>query len=203
MGNARKREVPKPGLKSVDEVLAEEELVPVTVLVDGLCFGPHFARCLGEATEPLAKEQQVRVPLWLAERLQEKNLVRVETPPMFGRHVRESLEAGATVVDLRAMSPYYYTVGKRVARLTEDDDLRKCLRAALAGDRFEKIVDWSQNADDDTDVDDLVEKLTEEERELFYAGYYAQRDAAAFQTRPRVPKLTTNAVFAKAALRVD
>ena len=174
-------------------------MVPVTLLIDGLCFGPHFSYCMAKATETLPKGSEVTLPLWLAAKMQEKNLLRVDMPKIFGAETRDLLEAGAATVDLRAMSPYYYTLGLHIVNLTKDDDLRKCLRATLAGERFEKIFDWSQNADLDTDIDDLLEKLTEEERELFYAGYFAQREAADFKARSARPKIRTADVFAKAS----
>lgn len=200
MVNAKEQEVGR-GLKDVDDMLAEEELVPVRLLVDGLCFGPQFVRCFPEATETLARDTVVKVPLWLAMELQKKNLVRVETPAIYGQSVRDALDAGASSVDLRALSPYYYTVGRHIVDLTRDDDLRKCLRAALAGERFENIFDWSQNADGATDVDDLLEKLTEEERHLFYSSYHAQRDATTGKFRSS-NKLRTASVFAKASFHL-
>jgi len=98
----------------------------------------------------------------------------------------------------RALSPYYFRVGARVAKLTEDDELRKKLRAALSGERFEKIYDWSQNSGPETDVNELLDKLTEEERSIFYAGYHAAKAQRA-QRSNRSGRIATSSVFAKSA----
>lgn len=118
--------------------------------------------------------------------------------------MREQLDAGTANIDLRALGEYYYTVGSVVARATKDDELRKKLRAAISGPRFEKIFDWSRSSSD-ADASDILDKLTDEERRLFEAGYKAQREVNAWKSRA-VTKLQTSEVFAaqakqRAALR--
>ncbi|KAJ8612271.1 hypothetical protein CTAYLR_002936 [Chrysophaeum taylorii] len=158
----------------IDELLAEEEIVPCTLLVDG-----------------------VNIPLWLAKNLSEKNMVRVELPPQYGEAARDKLLDGGVSVNLRAMGEYYYTVGREIAILRRDDDLRKFLLKTLSGPRYEKILDWSRSSAR-ADASDLLDILTEEERELFYAGFHAHNHHLAWKARKMV-RLQTSEVFAAEA----
>ena len=83
------------------------------------------------------------------------------------------------------------------ADATGEDSLRKELRAAISGDRFEKAFDWSQ-VSLDRDVSELRETLAREEQELFDAGYRAARDVRAWKRR-RTARLTTSAIYKRAA----
>ena len=87
--------------------------------------------------------------------------------------------------------------GLYVADATGEDSLRKELRAAISGDRFEKAFDWSQ-VSLDRDVSELRETLAREEQELFDAGYRAARDVRAWKRR-RTARLTTAAIYKRAA----
>lgn len=91
-------------------------------------------------------------------------------------------------MNLRALCPYFYTVGMEVARLREDEELMTLLRETMAGPRFEKIFDWSRNAHD-TDASDLLDLLSEEEREIYDAGFQAEKRTSS--------QLQTSDVFAK------
>ena len=106
--------------------------------------------------------------------------------------------ASDSLIDLRTgIAPYYYTVGHKLADATGEDSLRKELRAAISGDRFEKAFDWSQ-VSLDRDVSELRETLAREEQELFDAGYRAARDVRAWKRR-RTARLTTSAIYKRAA----
>ena len=119
---------------SVHALLADEELVDCTLLIDGEGMG-HL---LGDdKAGDLAKGAQLKLALWLALVLAKKNMVRISLPNRYGASVRADLEAGPTVVDLHSIAPYYYTVGHKLADATGEDSLRKELRAAISGDRFE------------------------------------------------------------------
>ena len=179
---------------TVHALLADEELVDCTLLIDGEGMG-HL---LGDdKAGDLAKGAQLKLALWLALVLAKKNMVRISLPNRYGPSVRADLEAGPTVVDLHSIAPYYYTVGHKLADATGEDSLRKELRAALSGDRFEKAFDWSQ-VSLDRDVSELRETLAREEQELFDAGYRAARDVRAWKRR-RTARLTTSAIYKRAA----
>ena len=179
---------------SVHALLADEELVDCTLLIDGEGMG-HL---LGDdKAGDLAKGAQLKLALWLALVLAKKNMVRISLPNRYGASVRADLEAGPTVVDLHSIAPYYYTVGHKLADATGEDSLRKELRAAISGDRFEKAFDWSQ-VSLDRDVSELRETLAREEQELFDAGYRAARDVRAWKRR-RTARLTTSAIYKRAA----
>ena len=97
---------------SVHALLADEELVDCTLLIDGEGMG-HL---LGDdKAGDLAKGAQLKLALWLALVLAKKNMVRISLPNRYGPSVRADLEAGPTVVDLHSTAPYYYTVGHKLA----------------------------------------------------------------------------------------
>ena len=167
---------------SVHALLADEELVDCTLLIDGEGMG-HL---LGDdKAGDLAKGAQLKLALWLALVLAKKNMVRISLPNRYGPSVRADLEAGPTVVDLHSIAPYYYTVGHKLADATGEDSLRKELRAAISGDRFEKAFDWSQ-VSLDRDVSELRETLAREEQELFDAGYRAARDVSDVASKQKL-----------------
>ena len=86
---------------SVHALLADEELVDCTLLIDGEGMG-HL---LGDdKAGDLAKGAQLKLALWLALVLAKKNMVRISLPNRYGRpSVRADLEAGPTVVDLHGL----------------------------------------------------------------------------------------------------
>ena len=100
-------------------------------------------------------------------------------------------------MDLRLLSKNFFSVGQRLAEATGDNQLRKELRSALSGERYEKVFDWSQNSGD-RDVSELCDKLTTDEVEIFEAGYKAAAGVRDWKRR-RTEKLQTNAVFKKSA----
>ena len=88
----------------VHALLADEELVDCTLLIDGEGMG-HL---LGDdKAGDLAKGAQLKLALWLALVLAKKNMVRISLPNRYGPSVRADLEAGPTVVDLHSIAPYY------------------------------------------------------------------------------------------------
>lgn len=185
---------------TVHALLAEEEEVDCTLLIDGEGLGHLLG---GEAQGDLAKGANITLPLWLALVLAKKNMVRIALPERrYGAAVRADLEASPEIVDLHKIAPYYYTVGQKLAEATQDEPLRKELRAALSGPRFEKAFDWSQ-VSLDRDVSELRETLTREERTLFDAGYVSARNVRAWKRR-RTGRLGTAAIYKRAAPeRVD
>ena len=87
---------------SVHALLADEELVDCTLLIDGEGMG-HL---LGDdKAGDLAKGAQLKLALWLALGLAKKNMVRISLPNRYGASVRADLEAGPTVVDLHSIAP--------------------------------------------------------------------------------------------------
>ena len=78
---------------------------------------------------------------------------------MHKSNCRGASRASDSLIDLcSGIAPYYYTVGHKLADATGEDSLRKELRAAISGDRFEKAFDWSQ-VSLDRDVSELRETL--------------------------------------------
>ena len=134
--------------------------------------------------DDLPARARVALPLWLGATLAGKRMVRPELPEGYQRKFREVLDAGASAVDLRAQCANYYVVGDALARLLrdEEDALRKKLRATFAGERFERVLDWSLNSHDE-DVTELKLTLTDEERQLFEAGYASAAEMRRWKAR--------------------
>ena len=54
--------------------------------------------------------------------------------------MRDDLSAGASNINLRDYSHYFFEVGLAVAEEKKDDDLRVVLTKAFAGDRFDSLM---------------------------------------------------------------
>lgn len=178
----------------VSALLAEEELVPCVMKIDGAGLGHMQA---GSHDADLAKGADVQLPLWLALALAKKNMVTVNLPEQYGARVRQDLDAGAASIDLQLYSRNFFVVGLEVAKVTGDDGLRRDLRKAMSGERYERLYDWSQHAGEG-DVSEIVDKLTHDEARLFDAGYRASTDVSAWKKR-RTDKLKTGTIFKKTA----
>mmetsp|Transcript_17218 Transcript_17218/g.51401 ORF Transcript_17218/g.51401 Transcript_17218/m.51401 type:complete len:192 (+) Transcript_17218:326-901(+) len=184
---------------SVTGLLAEEELVPCEMLIDGPGLG-HLDRSGENKSEDLAKGEVAQLPMWLALLLEKKHMVRLKMPAMFGDKVRQDLLAGANTVDLgKGFTKHYFTVGRRLAAATGDDELRKELRQAQCGERYERVFDWSQHSGD-RPVGDFRDSLTHEECAIFDAGHGAAGDVGAWKRR-KLTQLKTDPVFKRSAPR--
>ncbi|KAJ1447390.1 hypothetical protein M885DRAFT_542968 [Pelagophyceae sp. CCMP2097] len=179
-------------------LLAGDESVPCVLLVEATGLGHLDAR--GTSQADLLKGSRLDLPLWLADVLSKKNIVQLEMPAAFDAAARAEIDAGAMSVDLRSKSAHYYKIGSYVAHALDDDALRRKLRVAISGERFEKILDWSQNSSND-DVSPLIDKLTHDEAALFYHGLDATRQVGAWKAR-RQGKLETSKFFANKKQRI-
>lgn len=180
---------------SYAQLLAEEELVPCVMKIDGTGLG-HLEE--GSQCKDLEKGARVQLPLWLATALSKKNMVTVHLPDEFSAHVRQDLDAGAMSVNLQLYSRHFFSVGLGLASATGDDALRADVRRALSGERFERLFDWSQNAGEHMDISEITDKLTTDEIRLFQTGYKAASEVQAWKKR-RFDKLKTATIFKKTA----
>ena len=88
-------------------------------------------------------------------------------------------------------------MGQRLAREAGDQTLRAELRAARAGERYERIFDRSRTAGDGVIID-VREDLDASEKRLFDAGYKATNDVRDWKRR-RLAKLQTSKIYKREA----
>lgn len=121
----------------IDEILSEEERLPCVFLHDAASLGNLDPTA--DSADLLA-QTKVELPLWMATVLTTKNMTEIELPKHYGGRIREELMAGATAVNLREYSYYYFEFGLKLSKLTRDSDLRTTLKLAFAGDRYKSLM---------------------------------------------------------------
>jgi len=84
----------------IDEILAEEELVPCTTLFE-FSYLSHLDPEVADRQHYLPENSRVKVPLWALEKWAMLGFVRIALPRHFTRKARERLEAEPSEVDLR------------------------------------------------------------------------------------------------------
>jgi hypothetical protein len=89
-----------PSYYDIDEILAEEELIPCTNLFD-FSHLAHLDPDLVGSMHYLPESSQVKLPLWAMEKWAMLGFVRMSLPRHFGRKARERLEADPAQADLR------------------------------------------------------------------------------------------------------
>ena len=89
-----------PSYYDIDEILAEEELIPCTNLFD-FSHLAHLDPDLVGGMHYLPEGSQVKLPLWAMEKWAMLGFVRMSLPRHFGRKARERLEADPGQADLR------------------------------------------------------------------------------------------------------
>lgn len=75
----------------------------------------------------------LQLPLWMARALHQAGVAVILPPRQFSGKVRADLAAGAESVNLRDLSPYWYSLGLKVAQLLPTENISRVLRAALGG----------------------------------------------------------------------
>lgn len=165
---------------SVDEMLAEDERVPIKWTSDAKSVG-YLDPSSG--SEDVQRGTSMEVPLWLAEELKSRRLADVELPAHFSRKSRAQITADATAARLREKSPHFYSVGLRLAPLLsvphEGEDLSRDVHATLA-DRAAGILNKAKTGLGG-DVSVYRGMLTDLEQQLFDAA--SAFTAAKFQWR--------------------
>jgi GINS complex subunit 3 len=125
------------GYLDIDEILSEEERMPCKFSLDGKNLG--FLNSASDSND-LEEGSKVELPLWLSKPLREKNMIEIELPKHYGIRIREEINAGALAVKLREYSYYYFEVGLQLSKITKDDDLKRTLRTAFAGERYKSLM---------------------------------------------------------------
>ncbi|KAL0463526.1 UNVERIFIED_CONTAM: hypothetical protein Slati_0240200 [Sesamum latifolium] len=104
---------------NIDDILAEEELVPSVF--------QHAANEVGlfdssDDTNKVEAGSRVELPFWLVRELYLRQLISIRVPPCFDREskTREEIGADAAHVDLRSRCLYFYEVGCKIAPLIQE-----------------------------------------------------------------------------------
>ena len=125
---------------SLHSILAEEERVPVVWNVYTKGVG-YLDPSVG--SDDLHENQDLEIPLWLAEALKPNNYIELKLPRMFNISSRKNLKADAKSIKLREKSPFFYELGLRMKDLIDAEntiDLPRDILHALAH-RIEDVLE--------------------------------------------------------------
>ena len=99
------------GYYDIDAILAEHERLTCTFRYPAMDCGPLDP----SVTEPdLDTSHRVDLPLWLASALYAEDQVSVDCPFFLSRTFRQTLQAGASSINLRLHCPFFYVLGWKV-----------------------------------------------------------------------------------------
>ena len=174
---------------NIDDILAEEELVPCIFKVEakGLGYLDQLQHLSSTATakqrkmatniraQSLPAGTKVDVPVWLAVSLASREVVDLRNPKFMTPNYYAQLKAGPDVVTMRAMSVYIYEAVIKMSDGMNQEQAKEAVELYLAVfvDRFSKlIIDHSnQTAEGLAQAEDfsgtLAKKLTNLEKEIF------------------------------------
>ena len=181
----------------IDAILAEEERVPCTFEIDAIGLGYLDASTVDD---DLDQGSKVELPLWMADVLARKGMVKAGLLKCYNQRFLSHLSAGPSGVNLRNYCAYFYRVGRTLAALARDTaeseespELRNqqlaeaaaindALRVTFAGERFREILDTSLNSRDE-DLSLFKSRLSDTEMRLFRAGMAASQDYYRWRSR--------------------
>jgi len=170
----------------IDDILAEEERVPITFRNEGYNLGWLDP---GSNEEHLKSETKVDLPIWLGKILKNHAYVDLELPLHYKANYRSRLEADPIIVSL---AKYYYNVGLYVATTSNDRELLELLQRVFAT-RYRDILDKSQHWRN-ADFSEFTKKLSECEKKLFEAGYTTAVEMERWKGR-KVEEITASSVI--------
>jgi GINS complex subunit 3 len=153
----------------LDDLCAEDERVPLKWLSTARGVAYLDASLAGD---DVAAGSVMELPLWLAEELKAKNLVDVQLPAAYTRKARADVKADANAARLREQSPFFYTVGLRLAPLLGSGDEAAALSAdvhATLADRAAGILHRARTGVG-ADVSRYRGLLTDLEQQVFDAA---------------------------------
>jgi GINS complex subunit 3 len=149
---------------SKEEFLAEEE----QVLSRFDCDGKGLAYLDPQADpkeEDIQKGKEVKLPLWLALNLAEKDYLHIDAPLYLKSAYKDTMKADPTSVNLKERSSYLYETGKTLQNFINDPDLIPTLKTVFK-ERYKKIVDYASSTRV-SEISDFAARLTRIEREMF------------------------------------
>ncbi|KAL9226714.1 hypothetical protein vseg_002494 [Gypsophila vaccaria] len=157
----------------IDDILAEEELIPVVFQKAASGVG-----ALDPSSETNNVEQgaKVELPFWLSHELHSRQAVVMSLPPCFNQTTRKEIQADPGSVDLRNRCQYFYELGCKIAPMIGDRTIGSFLLYAFMN-RYKEVLSKSHTASFTTSSKPLI-LLTKEETHLFEA---AQSSMLAFK----------------------
>ncbi|KAG0710297.1 DNA replication complex GINS protein PSF3 [Chionoecetes opilio] len=183
-----------PNYFSLDDILATNEKLPCKFdrAVISMGFLDPSAR-----SKDLEKGLKLELPLWMASALgSRRKIVSCSLPRAFNDRYKDILRADASLVDLHALSPYYYELGRHLLPLVgaEGATLGTHLISTLKK-RLRGIMDNSLNCQE---AETLSRKshFDHLERRLFQTGrsiyqdhqLWLQRRTHLLHTVPTAPQ---------------
>nr|XP_043613843.1 DNA replication complex GINS protein PSF3-like [Erigeron canadensis]XP_043613844.1 DNA replication complex GINS protein PSF3-like [Erigeron canadensis] len=173
----------------LDDILADEELVPVVFLeaVNGIG--------LVDSTETVRVEpkSKAELPFWLAKELHLRQAVSVSVPPCYNNKTREEIGADGAHVDLRSRCSYFYELGCKIVQLIGDKTIGSLLLVAFQT-RYKEVLIKAHTAASVL-TPKYLSLLTKEETKLYDA---AKSSAVAFKTwRMGGPRLQKASVLGR------
>jgi len=188
-----------PDYFSLDDILASQERVPVTVKVDLPKLG--FLDTSRPDEISLKTGTSLELPYWMVWSLRTRGRVDVELPKNWQPAQRQIVHADPNVVDLYKMGPHYYEFGSHMARLlngsgkSEESDEISSLLLNTFMRRFRNIMDASCNSDA-RDTLSNTETLDELERSLYHKGQISLKHQNMWYRR-RTNAITTSKMVLK------
>ncbi|KAM7463496.1 hypothetical protein LguiA_031617 [Lonicera macranthoides] len=157
----------------IDDILAEEELVPAIFKEAANGVGLFDSSDDTNKVEPGSK---VELPFWLASELHLRQAVSINVPPCFNKKTRDEIGADAAHVDLRGRCTYFYELGCKIAPLVGDKTIGSVLLCAFRT-RYKEVLIKAHTVAV-TVAPKFLTLLTKEETKLYVA---AQSSIAAFK----------------------
>ncbi|XP_073135830.1 uncharacterized protein [Henckelia pumila] len=159
----------------VDDILAEEELIPSVFQYAANGVGLFDS---SDCTNKVEAASRVELPFWLASELSFRNLISMRVPPSFDKEskTREEIGADAAHVDLRSRCRYFYSLGCKIAPLVGDKTIGPFLLVAFRT-RYKEVLIKAHTLTL-TVAPKYTTLLTNEEAKLYEAG---QSSIAAFK----------------------
>ncbi len=149
---------------SIDAFLCEEEQIMGKLRCSGKGLAYLDAQA-DPAEKDLQEGKEIKLPLWLAAPLAEKDYLTITSPVYLGKSYKDTMKADPTAVNLRERSPYLYEIGKMLNDHLRDEDLFPTLTAVFT-ERYKKIVDCASSTKV-SETSGFAAKLTALEKVMF------------------------------------